>query len=220
MKYILGLAVIMVLTLNAIAQENQPTETGAKPDRWHGLILDQSTPEDVIKLLGTPVSDKIDRLRIFDINNKWITTKQTEKVFRKLQFNKIDGINKAELSFLEGKLIMIELTPEKEPLANAMASIYGIDFAPKVSGLDEAVSPHNYERNQGRVYPKTYPSVYSLIGVSPRSFIGALVANNSFGSILKQSAGVRDQMNMPGKIKRIQIISRKLENKDGADALK
>ena len=29
-----------------------------QPDRWHGLILDESTPEDAVKVLGKPSEDK------------------------------------------------------------------------------------------------------------------------------------------------------------------
>ncbi|MEO8649379.1 MAG: hypothetical protein ABI539_09460 [Acidobacteriota bacterium] len=32
-----------------------------QPDRWHGLIVDQSSPDDAIATLGTPDSDKIDK---------------------------------------------------------------------------------------------------------------------------------------------------------------
>jgi hypothetical protein len=44
--------------------------------------------------------------------------------------------------------------------------------------------------------------------------------NNSFGSIMRQGVGARDTGDFPGKAARIQIISRRLENRDGADVLK
>jgi hypothetical protein len=129
-------------------------------------------------------------------------------------------MDSAELSFLDGKLVMIELDLEKEIEAAALARIYGINFSPKVTGFAEALFPKDYERNAGRVYPKTYPSIYQAVAVSPGVFIGAFIANNSVGSLLRQSAGVRDTGEMPGKVVRLQIVSRRLENFDGADALK
>lgn len=191
-----------------------------QPDRWRGMVIDESTPEDAIKALGQPKEDKIDRIRVFDVDSKWISKKQGEKVFRKLRFEKPQGFDKAELSFLDGTLVFIDLDFAKQIEAAALSRIYGIQFTPKVTGFDEAWSPRDYERNQGRVYPKTYPSIYSLVAVTERVFVGSMIANNSFGSLMRQSLGARDTGDFPGKAARIQIVSRRLENRDGADVLK
>lgn len=210
------LQLLLLLTVPALTQETE----GPKPDRWRGMIIDESTPEDAIKGLGKPKEDKIDRIRVFDVDSKWISKKQGEKIFRKLKFEKPQGFDKAELSFLEGTLVLIDLDFEKEIQASSLSRIYGIQFVPKISGFQEGMFPKDYERNEGRVYPKTYPSVYSLVAVTEKVFIGSLVANNSFGSILRQGMGARDTGDFPGKSARIQIISRRLENRDGAEVLK
>ena len=204
---------LLVLSISVMAQNN------VKPDQWRGFILNQSTPEDALRLLGLPAKDSIERLRIFDVDSKWITSKHKEKVFRQLTYKNTQSMDKVEFSFLDGYLVMIDLDLEQETAASALSRIYGIEFIPKVSGLAESWMPGDYERNQGRIYPKTYPTVYSLGGVSTNSFIGALVNNSSVGKILRDSIGVRDTGDFPGKIARIQIISRVLENKDGSDAL-
>lgn len=160
-----------------------------------------------------------EQLRIFDIDSKWITEKQKQKIYRRLEF-KPEGMKKAALFFADGKLIMIELFPAKEPQAAALSNIYGLQFIPRISGIDQVLNPRDYERREGRVYPKTYPSVYSMAAVHEKVFVGAMVGNVGFGAALRGSAGVADSDPFPGKVGRIQIVSRKLENLDGADALK
>jgi hypothetical protein len=193
-------------------------QSKASPDRWRGLILDQSTSEDAIKILGQPVEDKFDRIRIQKID-KWIGAAQKEKSFRKLIFKSVDGFDKAELAFSNGKLVLITLDFKKEISPNALANIYGIEFRPMVSGIDVAFSPRDYERHKGTTYPKTYPDFYYMVATSEPSFISAWVENTGFKSMMKQLSHATEEGNFPGKVKVIQLISRTLENRDGADVL-
>lgn len=204
MKRAMLVAFLLLWPVAATSQESD----GPKPDRWRGLVIDEATPEDAIKALGAPDTDKTDRIRVFDMDSKWISKKQEQKIFRKLQFKKLDGFDKAELDFLDGKLAMIELDFDKEIPAAALSRIYGIQFTPKVSGFTEAMSPGDFERNQGKVYPKIYPSVYYLVAVTERVFVGSMIANNSFGSLMRQSVGARDTGDFPGKSARIQTLRR------------
>jgi hypothetical protein len=186
----------------------------AQPDRWRELVVDQATPDDAIKTLGKPESDKVDRLRIFDIDSKWISKKQAEKIFRKLRFKGIEGFKYAELSFLEDKLVMIDLVPEKKIDASSLSTIYGIPFEPRFNTLDRA---HKFFHPD----PGNFPSVYDLHGSVKEVFIGAMISNVGLGAALRASTGLPDSdTHYPGKVGRIQIVSRTLENKDGADLLK
>jgi hypothetical protein len=180
-------------------------EDGPKADRWRGLVLDESTAEDALKTLGKPSKDKT-------------VTKQT--VTRVITFKNLKGISEAQLVFEKDRLVAISLKPSPKIDAKAIPNIYGLEFEPRVSGFEEAINPGDYERHEGRIYPKTYPAVYQLICVTPRSRITCLIANNSFGSILKQSAGIRDETEFPGHAILIQLVSRTLDNRKGADALK
>jgi len=137
-----------------------------------------------------------------------------------MTFRKLDGISEAQLSFINDRLVVVSLKPSKQIDAKAIPNIYGIEFEPRVSGLDEALNPGDYERHKGRVYPKTYPAVYELISMTTHSRVTCLIANNSFGSILKQSAGVRDEGEFPGHVILIQLVSRTLDDRKGADILK
>lgn len=82
--------------------------------------------------------------------------------------------------------------------------------------------PEKFERNQDKDYATKYPTVYNLVAKSEKTFIVALVTNNSFGSILKDvTVGARDKEGaFPGKVAFVEILSRTLENRDGADVLK
>lgn len=214
------LILVLLLLASPTLAYSQDSES-AKPDRWRGLILDQSTPEDAIRILGQPASDKIGKLYVFKIQS-WLSKRTKEKIFRTLEFKKPEGIDKARLSFLDNKLVAIDLDVKKGIAPVALANIYGIEFQPLVGAADIAFNPRDYEQNQGRVYPKTYPVTYSMVAVSKNSFIDAMISNvPSFGGALTRSMGIPDQPGtFPGRVETITMVSRSLENKDGVDVLK
>lgn len=216
MKILILIALLLIPTLSYSQDSSQP-----QPDRWRGLILDQSTPEDAIRILGKPANDKIGKLYVLKIQS-WLTKKAKEKIFRTLEFKKPEGIDKARLSFLDNKLVAIDLDVKKGIAPVALSNIYGIEFQPLVGAADVGFRPRDYEQNQGRVYPKTYPTTYSMVAVSKNSFIDAMISNvPSFAGALARSAGIPDEPGTyPGRVETITLVSRTLENKDGADVLK
>lgn len=220
MRFIASLSLVITLLAFCSAGIAQDSD-GPKPDRWRRLVLDESTPEDAMRILGTPANDKLGSVAVFRIKS-WLSKQAGERVFRTLEFKKPEGIDKATLSFLNGKLVAISLDVKKGIAPGALSNIYGVEFQPAVNATDIAFRPRDYERNQGRVYPKTYPTVYSMVAVSERSFIDAMVSNvPSFGGAFAKSMGVPDQPGtFPGKVEQIVLVSRKLENRDGADVLK
>lgn len=190
------------------------------PDRWRGLILDQSTPTDARARLGEPKEEKTDRIYIASVD-KWFTKDQKNKEFTILKFKGLEGMKNVELAFRDGKLIQISLQPKEGISPNAIGRIYGIEFSPLFSKIGMAFNPHDYERHEGKVYPKKYPSFYDLVGVSRSSVIVCGVDNSSWGSMFKSMAGLPDAgVDFPGKITYVQLNSRSLENRDGEDALR
>ena len=183
------LLTIVSLCVNFVLAQEQDS---LKPDRWRGLVLDQSAPEDAIRILGKPDKDKVGSLTIYELN-RWVTKKQKEKIYRNLEFklDKKEGVQKATLSFLNDKLVMNTLDVKSGTVApNGLSNIYDISFYPMVSAMDLALFEKDYERNQGKIYPKTYPTVYSLVAVSERSFVSAMMSNvPSFLGALGKSAG-------------------------------
>lgn len=221
MKLLVTFSLLLGLTLSVFGQiePTQPKSDSPQPDRWRGLIIDEATPDDAIKLLGEPKKDKIDSLQVFGIRD-WLSKQIKDKKFRLLGYEKIEGLDFVWLGFLNDKLVFIKLDPKKLP-TNALARAYGVEFAPNFDGINVAFNPKNYERNQGKLYPTNYPAVYDLIAVSEKTFLCAAVSNGSFGSILKEAMGVPDStISFPGKIIYLLIVSRKLENLDGVDQLK
>ncbi len=221
MKLLLTFAIFACLSLGVFGQTDatEIKSDSPRPDRWRGLIIDEAKPDDAIKLLGEAKKDKTDSLKIFGIQD-WLSKQIKEKKFRLLGYEKPEGLDFVWLGFLDDKLVFIKLEPKKLP-ANALTRAYGIDFAPNFNGINVAFNPKNYERNQGKLYPKNYPAIYDLIAVSEKTFLCAAVDNGGFGAILKETMGVPDStISFPGKIIYLQIVSRKLENFDGVDQLK
>lgn len=221
MKTLVRISMLLCVVFSLTALSYALEQDHPLPDRWRGLVLDQSTPEDGIRILGKPAKDTTGSISADPINN-WLTKRRKEKVFRTLIFNKPEGIDKATLSFLDGKLVMISLDVKKGISPEGLANIYGVPFQPLVDTLALALKPEDFERNQGKVYPKTYPTVYSMVAVSEHSFVNAMISNvPSFLGALAESAGVPDKPgSFPGRVEFVQLISRTLENRDGADVLK
>jgi hypothetical protein len=221
MKLLLTFSILFSLALSVFGQtdETKAKSDFPKPDRWRGLIIDETTRDDAIKLLGKPKKDKTDSLQIFGIRD-WLIKDIKQKKYRILSYEKIEGLDSVGLGFVDDKLIFIKLDPKNLP-TNALARAYGIDFAPNFSGINVAFNPKNFERNQGKLYPKNYPSVYDLIAVSEKTFLCAAIDNSSFNSVFKEAIGIPDStISFPGKVTYLQIVSRKLENFDSVDQLK
>ena len=206
MQFILPLA----LTALAFAQFINP-----QPDRFRGLVIDQSTPEDALRILGTPSDEKTGAFGAPRIDSQ-LSKDRKNRTFRHLIFKRVADMNKVTLTFSASKLVGITLDLDESLSPNILSKTYGIDFRPSFSSWDEALSPGQFERHQGKLYAKKYPTVYYLIAKSDRSFVSAMVTNNSFKSIL----GPDDPDSLPGKVTLIYIVSRTLENRDGADILK
>jgi hypothetical protein len=97
-------AYLTVLAINVLGQPaNRP-----RPDGFHGLILNQTTVEQAISIMGQPEKDVVDRLTVSELR-KWLDDKYTAKIFRELTLGKVGVFHKIQLSFLEDKLVMIDL---------------------------------------------------------------------------------------------------------------
>jgi hypothetical protein len=217
------LTIIILFSLLCLQPATALEQDKPLPDRWHGMILNQTSPDDAIKALGAPSKDSITSLSVSPLD-QWVTKKRKQKIFRTLEYKKpIAGVEKAWLAFLDHKLVSILLDMKEGTVSpNGLSAIYGIEFTPMIGAGDLAFSPKDYECNQGKIYPKTYPTVYHLTAMSETSFVCAMIGNvPSFGGAFAKSMGVPDKpSSFPGKVSLIQLINRTLENVDGADVLK
>jgi hypothetical protein len=213
------MTIILIVFAALLGLMADPASESPRPDRWRNLILDQSTPEEAQHSLGNPKADKPDRLFMQPID-KWFIPGLNHKVLRKLTFRGVAGFKEVGLYFRDGKLVVIQLHPADRIAATALSKIYGLEFRPIIHGLLERA--WETERHEGRVYPKQYPTEYALVAVGEHGVIKALISNSGFGEIMKHSMGGRDTADgsFPGKVSVIQLISRTLEDKTGADLLR
>jgi hypothetical protein len=212
------LTIIVLLLLLALSPVHAQEQDKPMPDRWRGLILQESTSDDAIKTFGKPEKDNVGEFKPYPLEKRFDTK---GKKFRHLLYKKLPGVKTAVLTFLDSKLVSIALELEKSIEAGALQNIYGVEFEPKFSGMSMALEPREFERDKGKLYAKNYPSVYHLISKTERSYVSAMVDNSSFKSLMLGSdRGSTGEGAFPGKTKWIQLISLSLENTAGADVLK
>ncbi len=199
---------IMVLVSTGFGQQTSIY----KPDGWQGLTLDQSTPEDAIRALGQPITDKSDRLHIHNIG-KWVTPKHKQKIFRVLTYKNAGEVKKAELAFLDNKLVRIYLEyDEKKFPAKDLRERVGIDFVLVEGGVPSDSTPSMYEGQKESLVPKVYPAAYYMVSVTPQSLISALVSGGRLKAVLKEMYRVKTKAPFPGSILHLEMISRTLAN--------
>lgn len=213
--WLFAVCLIIVSWLPAIAEERP------QPDRWRGLILDQSTPEDAIEALGKPKADVKDRL-VVPVIEKWFDPRLKKKVLRRLTFKGIQGFRRVDLLFRDDRLVVIQLFLKDTIMPTALGNIYDLEFQPMVPGLMEGMFPDDVERHKGVAYPKRYPPFYSLVAVTRRSVVSAAVKNNSMGGLMRGALLGVDPAGagFPGVVATLQLISRSLENRAGESLLK
>lgn len=192
-----------------------------KPNEWRSLVLDESSPEKAIEVLGKPKTDKLNQsFRPLKFNEWFDVGKKDFRIFHYEDVASIEGFKDVKLTFRNDKLVSITLEP-KELGANALPRSYETEFVYLSDKFSESMNPRDFERNQGKSYPKSYPAVYFLMHKADQSYVFAMIANNSFGSLLGKSMGVKDASeSLPGKVAMIQLISRNLEETKSKDLLK
>lgn len=217
MKFLSIVVIILASATFTLAQEQNVSD---KEKEKQGLVLDQTTPDEAIKFLGTPKSDKLDKLKIQKID-KWVSSKQNEKIFRILTFEKAQGMDKITLAFSDEKLVMIHFNLDKKIPARDLSRVYQIAFIPIFSELDDNFHPADYEKRKGNVDVADFPENYYLIAASKNSFISARVFNGEnapkppAGGVVRKAdtrGNVKVHTNpLLGQVTEIQIISRKME---------
>ena len=189
----LVLSSAILLAANASGQTNN-----SRADGFRGLILNQTTSEEAVRILGQPLTDKTDRLDVAKLS-KWLDAKHKEKIFRQLSFKNVGDFSQIHLSFLENKLMMIELEFKKILFPARLNDLFGLEFA--VIGAQQGPSdlPNEPGKYPVRFIPVFYPFNYNLIGISDKTFIWVDCSTGDART--------------PGKIDRSRQVSRVLEKK-------
>lgn len=189
-----------------------------QPDRWHGLIIDESTPEQAAAVLGPPNGDKVDR--IFIMNPKWLT-KDAGRSLRILKYENVEGFSHVRLGFdKNSKLVLIHIEPKKIAAQAFIGSYDGLSFR----FANEVMSPSDLESPRDNLEkPQNLGSSYVLVAANKKVFVFGGVGNATgsvmsglFGNATSRQSG----RSVPGNVQVIQLVSRTLENKDNVDILK
>jgi len=195
-----------------------------RPDGWAGMVLDTSSPEDAVRLFGTPAKDK-DKVAL-DLPRplSWLSDKWKQKLFRTLTYKKLREYKEVRFSFLDGKLVVISMeAPDAEFEENwidpdDLEALFGVSFKPNQRTTKKLVSPSEFLANAPAELKKDeYDYWYDMIAISDKSFIVAIADNYKYisGLFEKPEAKRRKKINAhgakyPGYVSDIEIISRTL----------
>jgi hypothetical protein len=221
MKLILYIATLIFLCVTAaVAQENRPA-----PDRWAGMVLDVSTPEDAIRLFGQPSKDK-DKISLeLPRPLSWLSDKYKQKVFRTLTYKRMQEFENVQFSFLDGRLVSIAMEAPNGEIDDRwidpdnLEQLFGVAFKPTARKYGKKLPPPaDFHANAPSELKKDdYDYWYDLIAVSEHSFIVAIADNYQYqsGIFASPDAKKRKQINArgvryPGYVSDIELISRTL----------
>jgi hypothetical protein len=240
MKYLVRVCLIAVLLSACAIPSGAQEQFTARPDGWRGLVIDASTPEDAIRVLGQPSGDKSNQSLKLVMVDKWLAGgKYNQKIFRELTFKKPAGFKEARLSFLENKLVVIELEATTGDAQNwldpdELAATFNTKFAAEDWHFGKKLPPlGEFEQSLGNDSPKKFTEFYDMIAVSERSFIVATVDNRTArpmglfthgcSSCAKRENREKKERDaggtFPGQVSFIEIVSRNLGG-EGSDARK
>ena len=180
-----------LLVAGAAAQ----SDNAARPDGFRGVILDKTTVERAIDILGQPAEDKVDSLDVSKLG-KWLDPKHREKIFRRLTFRKVGDFKSVRLSFLDGKLVMIDVEYGRSFKLENFAALFDVDLIPIRGDSELPDEPGQYPR-PNPYYPS--PHSYTSLNISKRAFIWANFSASTLG--------------VTTAIKRTRQISRALEKR-------
>lgn len=184
-------------------------QTQYRSDGWRGLIVEQSSVEDVMRTLGRPAEDKVGGLHVRNAG-EWVTAKSQEQTFRKLVYKNLDEVKRAELSFLADKLVMISLILKQPMPAKDLSGKYGTAFVVIKGKIPKGSRPADYEGRIGGFVPGVYPPVYIMVTVSEQSFVAASVVDVSAKNVVKRAVNSPMKDALPGNVFVIETISRRL----------
>jgi hypothetical protein len=191
------MALLFALILLTTTAWPSPQTYPPNPDGFKALLLDQTTPDDALNILGPADADEVGSLDVSKMG-KWLDPKYKEKVFRQLTYKKSPDFFKIELSFLDQKLVLIDLEYKKNIGPQMMSKLFAVGFTELGGPIDLPDKPGQYPR--GGFITTHWPNFYSMVGISAKTFIFVNCASSGGG-------------NAPGRVERTRQINRVLEKK-------
>lgn len=220
MRKIILITLLFLLSASAFGQTDK-----ASINSWRGLVIDQTTFDQAVAVLGKPVKDKPNETLTPIFYSKWFGNKMP-KGFREATFKNIEGLDSVVLSFKDDKLVVIEMDMKKDLSAAALTDAYDTRFYPLVGNFAGGITPNDLANNDREIiFPERFPAAYYLASANDKTIGFALASMGfaeTFAATLSTPRGQRPGLSgtMPGIVRKIQLISRSLENKKGVNLLK
>ncbi len=206
--------ILFAITSSTLAQEK------AKLNSWRGLVLNQTSVNEAKEKLKVSSKESTSESFKAIIGSKWFGDKK-EKKFRKLAFRKFEGFDEVNLYFLDDYLVVIELNLQEDLLASSLIDAYENRFFPLVGNYIGMSPAELTEANRQIIYPTDgFPLEYYLASASNEA-IGLAFASIGVKQRLKYLGAERiPATTLPGNVRKIQLVSRKLEIKKNINLLK
>lgn len=201
---------IFILFCSFIFAQEKPS----RPSKDKAFMLDQTSPEQAVEILGKPQSDKIEKLDVLYIG-KWIDDKFDKEKYRVLFYDQFEDLGKVRLTFLNEKLMAINFLLEKDVPAAQLSAVYKIRFIPIFNGFGIKDSVGEFDKLPRNVSAANFPRQYYLVGTGITSVITAKIFSGTepAENVRKANTGARMAIRtkLPtGKATEIQILSRKI----------
>ncbi len=203
------LSILLILLLVGIG-------FGQQHDRWNGLVIDETTPEQAIAKLGKPKADMKG-----EYANLWfarsLTNDINKPIYRILEFGEVGVSTYMMLTFSAGKLVAISAYPKDAP-ASGLVNKLGTSW--RLPGDDLATDFENWDQPRSseprKAVTDNLKSVwsmgYGLIAKAPKVF--ALVSVIPGVEDMNRTS-ISESGPFWGNVMGLEIVSRTLERKPG-----
>ena len=189
---------------------------GQQHDRWNGLVIDETTPEQAIAKLGKPTADR--KSEYVNLEFQRLLTNDTRKPnYRVLEFGKEGVSTTIVLTFSAGKLVAIDAFPKDAPasgLVSKLGTTWRLQVKDPATDLEDWDKPRSQEPKNGKTDNTKGPWTmgYSLIAKTPKVFtlLGVLPTPEDM-----QRTDVSESGPYWGNVWSLTIVSRTLERKPG-----
>ncbi|MBP6004321.1 MAG: hypothetical protein KA746_12880 [Pyrinomonadaceae bacterium] len=203
------LSMIFVLLLASIG-------FGQQHDRWNGLVIDETTPEQAIAKFGKPNADTKG-----EYANLWFARSLTndirKPIYRTLEFGEVGVSTSMTLTFSAGKLVAITAYPKDAPASefvNKLGTSWRLPGKDAATDFEEWDKPRSSEPRKAVTDNTKGPWTmgYGLIVKTPKVF-----------ALISVIPGVEDMSRTSvsesgpfwGNVMNLEIVSRILERKPG-----
>ncbi|HEX8249229.1 MAG TPA: hypothetical protein VF599_13715 [Pyrinomonadaceae bacterium] len=224
-KSLVAFLLTALIATGAAAQTENPVSPSTFTDKvLNELKLDESTPEDAVKLLGKPNKDEFDDFSLggkhglFQVSIKRIIqTRENEKAYRKLLYKKLGETDDVTLRFYEGKLVHVIFDydlgqKEKRIPAYGLPAKFGVDFV-ILKHVAKGSTLADFEGQKENTIPKVYEVIYTLLSVQKDKIYFVRVDNNDSKAFWRSLASKPTREMFPGFVQEMHLISRALTQK-------